>query len=273
LKKKGFKYDVEFEASDEIEEGYVIETKPSAGSSKKKGSIIIIVESTGTEDVILKDYTDQDVETLKEKLESSGLEVIIEKKEVDDAKNYIGKADVVIDQNPKFNEEEEITLKEGDEIILYVPDVLVDYPDMVGEGWTLSKVEEFANKYGLTLIVKDSKNNTITDYSNYLDSMVSSQNRTGKIASGVAFTVTINVDMSTYNLVINYLNKRDNSSIYDSKTEKKKNGDVGSVTCPGKAGYTTERSSIGYEIDGEDVTINCYYTENIVNDDFLNEGE
>ena len=273
LEKKGFKYDIEFEASDKIEEGYVIETKPGAGSSKKKGSIIIIVESTGTEDVVLKDYTNQNVKTLKERLENSGLEVTVEKKKVDAASDYIGRGDVVIDQNPKFNEDEETILKEGDEITLYVPDILEDYPDMVGEGWTLAKVEEFANQYGLTLIVKDSKGNAIIDYSNYLDSMIALQNRTGKIASGVAFTVTIDVDMSTYNLIINYIDKKDNSSVFDSKTQNKKNGDVGSVACPGKAGYTTEKSSVDYEIDGKDVTVNCYYTKNIVDDVLLDEDE
>ena len=260
LEKKGFKYDIEFDDSDEIEEGYVIKTKPGAGSSKKKGSIIIIVESTGTEDVVLKDFTNQNAETLKAKLENSGLVVKIEKKEVESAKEYIGKADVVIDQNPKFVEDEEITLEEGDEIILYVPDILEDYPNMVGEGWTLSKVEEFATDYGLTLIVKDNKGNVITDYSNYLDSMVATQNRNGKIASGVAFTVTINEDMSMYNLIINYLDKDTNENVIDTKTEKKKNGDSGSVTCPGRAGYTLEKSTVSYEINGKDVTVNCYYT-------------
>ncbi len=263
LEKKGFKFDIEFETSDEVEEGYVIETKPGAGSSKKKGSIIIIVESTGTEDVVLKDYTNQKAETLKQKLESSGLKVTIEKLEVEDAKEYIGKSDVVIEQSPKFNEEEETTLKEGDEVVLYVPDILEDYPDMVSEGWTVAKVEEFAKKYGLTMVIKDKKGNTISDYENYLDVMVMEQNRTGRIASGVAFIVTIAQDISSYNLIINYKDKDTDDTIIDSKTEKKKNGDSGSVTCPGKAGYTHEQSSIDYKIDSEDVTINCYYKKKI----------
>ena len=66
---KHFIYDIEFESSNDIEEGYVIKTKPRAGSSKKKGSKIIIVESTGTEDVVLKDYTNQNAENLKTRLE------------------------------------------------------------------------------------------------------------------------------------------------------------------------------------------------------------
>lgn len=264
LKKKGFIYEVQTEESDEVEEGYVIETKPKAGSSKRKGSTIVIIESSGIADVILKDYTNQKADTLKDKLTDLGLKVTVEKKEVDSPKDYIGKTGIVIDQSPKFNEEEEVKLEAGTEIILYTPDIYEDYPDMTSESWTIAKAEEFATKYGLTMNVKDKKGNTISDYSTYLDKIVSGQNRTGKIASGVAFTVTIDVDMSTYNLIINYIDKDTTRSVYDTKTEKKKDGDSGSITCPGKEGFVAEKSSIDYKIEGKDTTINCYYTKEIV---------
>ena len=122
LEKKGFQYDVITEENDDIEEGYVIETRPKAGSSKRKGSIITIVESAGIADVILKDYTNQKAETLEKKLTELGLKVTIEKKEVDSPKDYIGKIGIVIDQSPKLTEEE-TRLESGDEIILYTPDI------------------------------------------------------------------------------------------------------------------------------------------------------
>ena len=267
LEKKGFKFEVQYEESDEVEEGYVIKTKPKAGSSKKKGSIIVIVESSGVADVILKDYTNQKAEPLKEKLTGLGLDAKIEKKEIDSPKDYIGKTGIVIDQSPKFNPEEEIELEAGREIILYVPDIFEDYPDMIGEGWTIAKVEEFANDYGLTMNVKDKKGNTISDYSTYLNEVVIEQNRTGKIASGVAFTVAIGVDMSSYNLIINYIDKDTNISLDNTKTEKKKDGDKGTITCPGIKDYIAENSSVSYEIEGKDTTVNCYYTKSIVNND------
>ena len=274
LEKKGFKYDVETEESDEIEEGNVIKTKPKAGSSKKRGSIIVIVESSGFEDVVLKDYTDQNAENLKTKLEDSGIKVTIEKKEVEDASGYIGKAGIVIEQMPKYNEEEEIILEENDEITLYVPDILEDYPDMSLEAWNVSNAEEFANKYGLTLKVKDIKGNSISDYNSYLDALVIDQNRKGKIASGVVFIITIDVDTSTYNLVVNYLDRETNESLYDTKTESKKDGSTGTVTCPGKSGYVTEsKSAINYIIEGKDVTINCYYKKDGTDDTENNNKE
>jgi len=266
LKKKGFIYEIQYEESDEIEEGYVIETRPRAGSSKKKGSTIIIIESSGVADVILKDYTNQKAETLESRLKALGLDVKVEKKEVESPKDYIGKTGIVIDQSPKYNVDEETLLEAGTEIILYIPDIYEDYPDMIGEQWTIEQVEEFANDYGLIMNIKDKKGNLITDYSNYLNEVVIGQNRTGRIASGVAFAVTINVDLSSYNLIINYIDKDTTRSVYDTKTEKKKDGEKGTVTCPGKAGYVAEKSSVSYEIVGEDTTVSCYYTKKVVED-------
>ena len=273
LEKKGFIYDVEYEESDVIEEGYVIKTKPRAGSSKKKGSKITIVESSGIADVILKDYTNQKAEALMNKLIALGLDAKIEKKEVESPKDYIGKIDVVIEQSIKYNPGEEMVLEAGTELILYTPDIYEDYPDMFGEAWTIAMAEEFASDYGLTMIVKDSKGNIISDYGSYLNEIVLEQNRSGRIASGVAFIVKIGVNTSSYNLVINYTEKNTDISVYDTKTEKKKDGDKGTIACPGKEGYVREKSSVSYEIDGSDVTVNCYYTKEIVNEDLTPEEE
>lgn len=267
LEKKGFKFEVKSEESDDVDEGKVIETQPKAGSSKKKGSIIVIIESSGPASVLLENYANQKADTLKDKLTGLGLKVKIEKVEVDSPKDYIGKTNVVIDQSPKYNPDEEMRLESGDTITLYVPDIYKEYPNMVSEGWTLSKAEEFATSYGLTLNVKDKKGNVISDYSSYLTSVVTGQNRTGNIASGVAFTVTIDVDLTSYNLIINYYKKGTTESVANTKTEQKKNGNSGSVVCPGITGYITEKSSIDYTINGQDVTVNCYYTENANNND------
>ena len=124
----------------------------------------------------------------------------------------------------------------------------------------------YASDYGIIMNVKDKKGNAISDYSNYLKEVVISQNRTGKIASGVAFSVTIDVDLSTYDLIVNYIDKNTNEHLIDSKTEKKKDGDEGVVTCPGRAGYKIEQQNISYKIAGAKVTINCYYIKEEVVD-------
>ena len=261
LKDKGFKYTVETKESDDVKEGYVIKTSPKAGSSKKKGSVIPIIESSGPAAIVLEDYTGEDADTVKERLEKLGLNVNIEKKSVDKPSDYVGKTNIIIDQEPKFDEEDETKLEKDDEITLYIPDVYDEYPNMSSEGWTLSKAESFATSYGLTLIVKDSSGKTISDYSQYLNKTITNQNRTGKIASGVSLTVTIDADTTTYNLIINYYLKGTKQSVADSKTESHKNGDSGTVTCPGKAEYITETDSVNYSINGKDMTVNCYYTK------------
>ena len=265
LKKNGFHYEVKEEASDEVKEGLVIRTNPKKGSSKKKGSIITIYESTGLADVILKDYTGQKIDSVKERLTSLGLTVLVEKKTVSSPKDYIGKKDVVIDQEPKFNAEEEQKLDEDSVVTLYYPDILDEYPDMNGEDYDLAKAEEFARQYGLSLSVKDKKGNTISDYSSYLSSAVVSQNRTGKIASGVTFTVTIDLDTTKYNLIINYVDRDNpNRGVGNKSTETKayNNGDSGSFECPIIGGYTRDSEYVkSYKIDGRDVTVNCYYVK------------
>ena len=267
LKKKGFKYDVKSEASDKVDKGKVIRTSPSAGASKKKGSVITIIKSSGKEDVLLEDYTGQRVSDVKKKLEALDIKVVTRKKEVSNPKDYIGKKDYVIEQSPKYSEDEETKLKDGDEVILYYPDIYDEYPDMIGDKWTLSKVEEFASKYGLSLVVKDSKGNTISDYSNYLDKEISSQSRIGKIASGVTFTVTIDVDMTTYKLTVNYRDKSSGEALKDSFVSNVKNGESKSVTCDDIKGYKTEKASIPYTVNGDNVIITCnYIKENEEND-------
>ena len=259
LKARGFKYEVEQKESNDIEEGYVIKTSPKAGSSKKKGSIIKIIESSGPAKVVIEDYTGENAEDVKKELEELGLKVTIEKKEVDKPSEYVGKNRIIIDQSPKYDADNEKELEKDDEITLYIPDILEEYPDMTKEGWTLSKAESFAKDYGLTLVVKDSSGQTLSDYKEYINKTITSQNRTGKIASGVSLTVTIEADTKTYNLIINYKNKETGGTIKDTSRENHKNKDSGSFTCPGITGYKTDTESINYAINDKDLVINCYY--------------
>lgn len=271
LKAKGFKYTVESKESDDVDEGYVIKTNPKAGSSKKKGSIIVIIESSGPTTIELEDYTNQNAEDVAEELEKLGLSVKIEKKKVDNPSDYVGKENKIIDQTPKYDEDNKVKLEKDDDIILYIPDIYAEYPKMKEEGWTLAKAEEFAKSYGLKLIVKDSNGKTISDYSQYLSKPVINQDRTGSISTGVTFTVTIDADTATYNLIINYYKEGTKNSLKDSETKTLKNGETGSVTCPGIAGYTTKTDKINYTIDNKDTTINCYYKKDEPEDTNNNE--
>lgn len=61
-------------------------------------------------------------------------------KTVENASEYKDKEDLIIDQEPKYNKDEEKKLYKNDTVILYIPEVDV-YPDMVEEKWTLEQAQ------------------------------------------------------------------------------------------------------------------------------------
>lgn len=80
LEKLGFKYTIESKENDTVAEGLVIRTNPKAGSTRKKGDTITIIESLGSEYHYLEDYTGKNYTEIKAKLELIGVNVNIEKK-------------------------------------------------------------------------------------------------------------------------------------------------------------------------------------------------
>ena len=272
LKGKGFKYETEKKDSDEIKKGRVIETSPKAGSTKKKGSTIKIIESTGTSSYTLEDFTGENYHAIEEKLKNLGLDVKVEKKSVENSSDYVGNEDIIIDQEPKFNKDEKTKLKKGDKVTLYIPDIVSTYPDMVSEGWTLSDAEAFAKQYDITIKVKDTNGKVINDYEEYLSEAITNQSRPAgdNIISGITLTLTINVDTQTYSLTANYyLQKADGTktteAIKSSSVikDKLKNGEKVSYACESIGGYSAiSTSSNEYTINGKNLVINCYYTKN-----------
>ncbi len=148
LKKVGFEVELETikEENSEIEKGKVIKTDPQAGRTIKKGSSITLYESLGEETYTVEDYVGSnyiEIQTLLENVH--GLEVTIEKQDVDPTKEY-GEQEI-IDQSVPVG----TVLGKGDSITLYIPNIIEGYPNMVEEGWTVEDVEAFCTKYGITL--------------------------------------------------------------------------------------------------------------------------
>ena len=184
LKEAGFEVAIETkkEESEKFEKGDVIKTSPQAGRSVKKGTVITIYESLGKESYVVEDYTGQnyiEVQTLLEKVHN--LKVAIEKKDVDDTDNY--EKQEIIGQSV----EKGIELADGDEIILYIPNIEDIYPNMVEDGWTVEDVKAFCEKYEITLKI---------DYqstSDYVDGTLISQSRSPKtpIVSGSTLKIVV----------------------------------------------------------------------------------
>ena len=197
LTKAGFTYTTEQKNSDEVEEGYVIKTTPKAGSTRKKGDTITIIESIGGTYHYLEDYTGKNYTEVKAKLELFKINVLIEKKDVEDKEKYKGKENIIIDQNPKFDKDakEKTKIEEGDTITLYIPNIVNEYPDMVEEGWSLNDALAFAKEYKLNILVVDSNSTTIpTDkYNDFANSTVIEQSRPkgDAIIEGITLKVKI----------------------------------------------------------------------------------
>lgn len=197
LQKEGFTYTTEQANSDSIKEGLVIKTKPKAGSTRKKGDTITIVESIGGSYYYLENYVGEKYSEILAKLELLGINVIVEKKDVEEKEDYKGKEDIIIDQSPKFDASaEKVLVESGDTITLYIPNIVNEYPDIVNEGWTLNDVIAFAEEYKLNLSVYDSSKTAIPkeEYDKFKDSKVISQSRPvgDTIIEGFNFNVDIN---------------------------------------------------------------------------------
>ena len=147
LQDAGFKVadQIEEVASDDIGEGNIVKTKPVAGTKKTKGTEITLYSSSGNATYTIEDYTGKNYLTVQGTLEAYGIYVLPEKKDVDDSSKYEGNE--VIDQSVKAGEK----VSAGDTVILYIPNVVVKYPDF--SSYTVSQVKEFCDKNGINLVV------------------------------------------------------------------------------------------------------------------------
>ena len=149
LKKAGLEVkDIKTVFSTKIKKNRVVKTNPAKGRSVKKGAQVIIYKSKGEETIALEDYKGQNAIEVKTRLETKyGLVVTIEKKEPEDQnKEYEDENEIIGQSSPKGTK-----VKKGDTLILYIPNIVDEFPNMVEEGWNLSDVRTFCDKYELIL--------------------------------------------------------------------------------------------------------------------------
>lgn len=195
LEKLGFKYTIESKENDTVAEGLVIRTNPKAGSTRKKGDTITIIESLGSEYHYLEDYTGKNYTEIKAKLELIGVNVNIEKKDVENKDEYKGKEQNIIDQKPIYNKDEKKVLEKGDTVTLYIPNIVNEYPDMIAENWSLSDVMSFAEEYKINVSVLDKNGAIIPNdkLNDFLSASIIEQSRPPKdtIIEGITLKVKI----------------------------------------------------------------------------------
>ena len=187
LQAKGFEVNSKIKStpSEKIDKNRVVKTDPAKGRSIKKGSKVTIYKSSGEDTFKLEDYKGQNANSVKTLLETKyKLVVNIEKKEVEDkSRDYDD--DEIIGQSLEAGSK----VKKGDSITLYTPNLVDEFPDMAGEGWSLSDVETFCSKYELILEKKEQETTA------YPEGTVISQSRTAgtTIVKGTTLRVTIAV--------------------------------------------------------------------------------
>lgn len=169
--------------SSKIKKGRVVKTDPEKGRSVKQGTKITIYKSSGEETFEIEDYTGENYIAIQTLLKTQyGLDVTIEKRDVDASDREYDEQEIIGQSLAAGSE-----VKEGDSIILYIPNIVDTFPNMLESGWTLDDAQAFCDKYGLTINV------LYEDTTAYEEGKVISQSRSAgsPIVKGQTFTVTI----------------------------------------------------------------------------------
>ena len=172
------------EVSENIEEGKVTKTSPAAGSLRKEGTEIILYISLGDVTVEIEDYTGENFNEVKGRLEALNLVVYMDYYNLaddEDPNDY--EEGIIVNQSVKAGEK----LSEGDSITLYVPKLDNKYPDFVADQYTLTEVEEFAEDYNINL------NIVYQDTTEYEPGTIINQSRPAgsNVINGARLTVTV----------------------------------------------------------------------------------
>ncbi len=177
--------DTNLEASDTIEEGYVVRTDPDAGTLVKEGRNVCIKVSSGEASFELSNYIGRNYLEVKGELQAQckevGCTVALDKKKIKEEEKDKYKDDEVMETLPESGE----IIKKGTKIILYTPDVEILYPDF--STFTEEQLDEYATKYGLVL-QKEYQENSLLE-----PGTITYQNRKkgDPVIAGVTLKVTI----------------------------------------------------------------------------------
>lgn len=104
-----------------------------------------------SEIVMVEDYTGKNYREIKSQLESLGLLVMIESRELQNGENPNNyNKETIIDQSvPSGNR-----LSVGDSITLYIPRIITSYPNFCNGDYSVDKVQQFADVNNLVLTIE-----------------------------------------------------------------------------------------------------------------------
>ena len=185
LRKQGFDVarDIEYIGDDEIEKGLVVKTSPSIGREVKKGTEIILYESTGKVAYTIENYVGKNYIEVKTILTNNyGLNVVIEKMEPEDNEDNVNPEKII-----KQDLEVGTQVAKGTNITLYIPEIITKYPDFTDGTWTKSRIEDYCKDNELKCTFKKVTN------TEERDGTIISQSRPkgDKVTPGADLTIKI----------------------------------------------------------------------------------
>lgn len=206
LKSKGLEVEIDVieEASDTVDEGLVINTKPVIGRSVKAGTKITLIVSSGIQKILIEDYTGQDGKEIKGKLEANGIIVTLEEKNVSNTDTKTYNENEILSQSVTKGTE----LVKGDKITLVIAKLEENYPDFTDGSWGISEIENWAKEKEIVLTV------SYIETDEYSPGTIISQSR-GK-DSIVVTGATLKVEVAKERA-----DATDEKTTEESKTEKK----------------------------------------------------
>ena len=138
-------------SSTEVKEGNIVKTNPAAGSKRTKGTSITLYVSVGDTKITIENYKDKNYLEVKGALEALGLNVIVEKQEVEENDNTEYKDGQIIEQSVAEGEK----LSVGETITIYIPDIITEYPDFADGSYSMDEIQSFCDDHGIKLQVKE----------------------------------------------------------------------------------------------------------------------
>ena len=191
LRKQGFEVatEIEYIGDDDVEKGLVVKTSPSIGREVKEGTKITLYESTGKVAYKIENYVGKNYIEVKTILTNNyGLNVVIERMEPEEGKEYSDEQ-VIIKQDLAVGTE----VAKGTNITLYIPDIIVKYPDFMDGTWTEKDIKDFCKKYELNVEIKYKPKGS------YQEGQIIYQSRASGTAVTAGAPITIHIATATAN--------------------------------------------------------------------------
>lgn len=139
---------------EEIQEGFVVKTKPEAGKTVKEGDTIIIYESSGKEKLELDDYVNRDINRVRDLLVRKGFTNIRVEEEFNEAA-----AGTILEQDPEPGVE---VIPGEDELVLTVSKGPEEFELQDLTGYSEEALNAYIEENNLELVRKDVYSDTVS---------------------------------------------------------------------------------------------------------------